>query len=577
MRQRDTVKSHTNFIDAESDLTESERRQALELLESYSDIFSSGPEDVGETDFLHHRIHTTTETPTRQRAYRTSPSMRVEIQRQVDDLLERNIIEESHSPWASPIVMVRKKDNTYRFCVDYRALNAITIRDSHPIPRQDDSIDALSASSFFSVIDLSSGYWQVKMHPADKEKTAFTTGSGLYHFNVMPFGKAPIQDDATGRRARWIVEMNAYSFDIQHRRGRSHQNADAMSRRLDGQRNGTKQESVECDAVRKTSKEKVDLNIHPPSTSKTTGTQTVHQPLSLPSSTTGTRTTYIQPTSVKCDETQANNLPDIEKRPHGDLISDLDLLQHQRLDEDISKVMEYVKDGAKLMTITTTRPLEKVFADIAQLPRSRNGYQYLLVVVDHFSKYLNVYAMKDQTAQTVARHIFEDYIQEHGVPESLHTDQGRQFESKLVQELCKNLGIEKTRSSPYHPQGAGLVERANRVLKDQLAKYIADQGGDWDSHLHQLQLAYNSSVHSTTGLSPYFIMHGREARTPANVNFPTPAATSHPTSTPEGYTDSLNKRLSKAFRFVKEHTRRAQVAQQEYYDKRNRTINYSAG
>ena len=114
--------------------------------------------------------------------------MRVEIQKQVDDLLERGVIEESYSPWASPIVMVKKKDNTYRFCVDYRKLNAVTVRDSHPIPRQDDSIDSLSSSTYFSVMDLSSGYWQVKLHPQDKEKTAFTTGTGLYQFTVMPFG-----------------------------------------------------------------------------------------------------------------------------------------------------------------------------------------------------------------------------------------------------------------------------------------------------------------------------------------------------------------------------------------------------
>ena len=80
------------------------------------------------------------------------------------------------------------KDNTYRFCIDYRALNAVTVRDSHPIPRQDDSINALSSSAYFSVMDLSSGYWQIPLHPDDKEKAAFTTGTGLYHFNVMPFG-----------------------------------------------------------------------------------------------------------------------------------------------------------------------------------------------------------------------------------------------------------------------------------------------------------------------------------------------------------------------------------------------------
>ena len=171
-----------------SDLTKTEYEKAEHLLTSYSEVFSNSADDIGKTDLICHEIKTTAETPVRQRAYRTSPAMRVEIQNQVDDLLRRGVIEESFSPWASPIVMVQKKDKTFRFCMDYRALNAVTIRDSHPIPRQDDSIDALSSSSYFSVIDLSAGYWQVQLDPQIKEKTAFTTGTGLYHFNVMPFG-----------------------------------------------------------------------------------------------------------------------------------------------------------------------------------------------------------------------------------------------------------------------------------------------------------------------------------------------------------------------------------------------------
>lgn len=171
-----------------SDLTQEQYRRAEQILPDYSDVFSTSSDDIGSTHLAYHRIITSTETPIRQRAYRTSPATKVEIQRQVDDLLDRNIIQESHSPWSSSIVLVRKKDNTFRFCIDYQKLNAITIRDSHPIPRQDDSLDALNSSSFFSVMDLSSGYWQVPLHPNDKEKTAFTTGTSLYHFNVMPFG-----------------------------------------------------------------------------------------------------------------------------------------------------------------------------------------------------------------------------------------------------------------------------------------------------------------------------------------------------------------------------------------------------
>ena len=103
-------------------------------------------------------------------------------------MMRRGIIEKSASPWASPIVLVQKKDGTTRFCVDYRKLNNVSRKDAYPLPRIDDTLDTLAGSKWFSTIDLVSGYWQVEVEERDRSKIAFCTTDGLFQFRVMPFG-----------------------------------------------------------------------------------------------------------------------------------------------------------------------------------------------------------------------------------------------------------------------------------------------------------------------------------------------------------------------------------------------------
>ncbi|UYV84176.1 K02A2.6-like [Cordylochernes scorpioides] len=117
-----------------------------------------------------------------------SAKERTIITDQIDEMLEEGIIRPSSGPWSFPVILVKKRDGKYRFCVDYRKLNEVTVKDVYPIPRIDDVMDTLQGSKYFSAINLKSGYWQVEIEDRDKEKTAFTTAHGLYEFNVMPFG-----------------------------------------------------------------------------------------------------------------------------------------------------------------------------------------------------------------------------------------------------------------------------------------------------------------------------------------------------------------------------------------------------
>ncbi|GBN90182.1 Transposon Ty3-I Gag-Pol polyprotein [Araneus ventricosus] len=134
-----------------------------------------------------HKINTGDHQPIKKYPRRL-PLAKKEADRLVKEMVDNGIIEESPGPWASPIVLVKKKDGSTRFCFDYRKLNEITKKGSCPLPRIDDTLEALNGSQWFTTLDLRSGYWQVEIRPGDREKTAFTTGQELWQFKVMPFG-----------------------------------------------------------------------------------------------------------------------------------------------------------------------------------------------------------------------------------------------------------------------------------------------------------------------------------------------------------------------------------------------------
>ena len=162
--------------------------QLVLMLAEFSDLFAMDNSELGRTSLVTHHIQTGDSLPIWQPPRRVPFALREHVYKLVDEMLAQGVVTPSSSPWASPIVLVAKRDGSTRFSVDYHRLNAVTKQDVFPLPRIDDSLDLLAGTRYFSSLDLASGYWQVGMDPESQEKTAFTTHAGLYEFTVMPFG-----------------------------------------------------------------------------------------------------------------------------------------------------------------------------------------------------------------------------------------------------------------------------------------------------------------------------------------------------------------------------------------------------
>ncbi|RXN19589.1 Retrovirus-related Pol polyprotein from transposon 412 [Labeo rohita] len=221
--------------------------------------------------------------------------------------------------------------------------------------------------------------------------------------------------------------------------------------------------------------------------------------------------------------------------------------------------------AAPLVNIRTTRPLELLCMDYLSLEADKSGTKDILVITDHFTKFAVAIPTPNQKARTVAKCLWENFMVHYGIPEKLHSDQGPDFESRTIKELCQVAGIHKVRTTPYHPRG-NPVERFNRTLLDMLGTLQNQDKSCWRDHVRPLVHAYNCTRNEVTGYTPYELMFGRQPRLPVDIAFKLPTPEGQHSSHSE-YVQRLKSRLKESYKVAMEKAAKIAHKNKVRYDR----------
>uniref|UniRef100_A0A3B3SXZ0 Gypsy retrotransposon integrase-like protein 1 n=1 Tax=Paramormyrops kingsleyae TaxID=1676925 RepID=A0A3B3SXZ0_9TELE len=221
---------------------------------------------------------------------------------------------------------------------------------------------------------------------------------------------------------------------------------------------------------------------------------------------------------------------------------------------------------APLTNITTTYPFELVSIDFLHLERCKGGYEYILVVMDHFTRFAQAYACRNKSAMTAAEEVFGDFVLKFGFPTKLHHDQGKEFDNKLFAKLQERSGVQGSHTTPYHPQGNGQVERFNRTLLSMLRTLPETAKANWKTSLTQVVSAYNCTRNEVTGFAPYYLLFGRTPRLPIDIMFGVPAK-DH-SSSHHSYAEDWRERMREAYKLASKVSTREKERGKTLYDKK---------
>ncbi|KAJ9507994.1 hypothetical protein QJQ45_021328, partial [Haematococcus lacustris] len=465
---------------AEPDLPPGVSQALNALLDEYADVFAPITSLPPERPVGHAIPLVPDARPSVVPQYRMSQEEHAELKKQVQDLLAKGMIEPSSSPFAAPILFVKKKSGELRMCLDYRQLNKITIRDQYPLPRIDDLFDKLSGCTVFSSLDLQAGYNQIRITPEDVPKTAFRTPDGHYQFKVLSFGlcNAPatfqrVMNDAFAPVLNQCALV--YLDDIL-----------VMSKSVD----------EHLKHLRKV----FDLLRLNKLFAKQSKCEFMRTTLKFLGHVIFAGAIAVDPEKIKS----------ISSWP---------------VPQSLQQLQSFLGVGAVLMQ--DGYPLAYLSKKLSSAERNyTTGEQELLALITackewRLSKMVHFVPCKESmNAKGFARLFVDNVFKLHGLPKDMVSDRGPHFHNTFWHHVQKLLGMRGSLSSSYHPQSDGQTERYNRVLEEMLRHYISPTQADWPDYLSLAEFAVNNSWQESIKSTPFLVNTGQSPITPMLHSLP---------------------------------------------------------